>query len=245
MGITRVARRNLGHAFPNATEAEKQKIITDMWDNLGRVIAEYPHLRRLWDRVEVVGEEHIRQAATAGTATIFFGAHIGNWEINALSARHYGIPIELVYRKPNNPYVDRLLRHARAADAVSYIPKGIDGARGVLSALKKNRTVGMLLDQKMNEGVPVPFFGRDAMTAPAIAQFALKMGCPLYSSFVERLPGARFRMTIYPPMKVSATGDKDADIRRVLVDINTRIEGWVRAQPGQWLWIHRRWPDKE
>jgi len=101
----------------------------------------------------------------------------------------------------------------------------------------------MLVDQKMNDGIAVPFFGRDAMTAPAIAQFALRLGCVLVPVRTERLSGARFRITVDPPLTVETTGDRGADEYALMARITLMIEGWVRARPEQWLWLHRRWPD--
>jgi KDO2-lipid IV(A) lauroyltransferase len=105
--------------------------------------------------------------------------------------------------------------------------------------------LALLVDQKLNEGMAVPFFGRDAMTAPAVAHFALKFGMPIYPSRVERLKGARFRVTVYPPMQMTPTGDLEQDTRRVLTDMNRQLEGWIRERPEQWLWIHKRWPESK
>jgi KDO2-lipid IV(A) lauroyltransferase len=96
---------------------------------------------------------------------------------------------------------------------------------------------------KMNDGIAIPFFGRDAMTAPAIAQLALRFNCPIVPFRAERLGGAHFRLTVYPPLELPRTGNREADIRALMVQINTLLEQWVRARPEQWLWLHRRWPD--
>lgn len=241
MGLSQKAMANIAFAFPEKTAAEHRRILTDMWDNLGRVVGEYPHLHRIWPHVEMAGEAHL--VSRKGQAAIFFAGHLGNWEINTVAARARGVGLTLVYRRPNNPGVDSLLRHARDSGVAGYIAKGPEGGREILSILKKDGAVGMLVDQRMNEGMAIPFFGRDAMTAPAIAHFALRLGCPLYPSRVERLGGAKFRMTVYPALEIEKTGDRDADARRILVQINTLLESWIRERPGQWLWIHRRWPE--
>jgi KDO2-lipid IV(A) lauroyltransferase len=119
----------------------------------------------------------------------------------------------------------------------------MDGAREIVTALKGGAAIAMLMDQKLNEGLPVPFFGRPAMTAPAIAQFALKFRCPVYPARAERLGGSRIRVTVLPPLDIRETGDKEADIFKILTDINMLLESWIRERPEQWLWIHRRWPD--
>lgn len=241
MGISRVALANLDLAFPEKPAQEKRRILNGMWENIGRVVAEYPHLGHLWQQVEVRGEEHLA-ARAAGKPSIFFGGHLANWEINAIAARNMRLPVYLVYRKPNNPWVDGLLRHARNAGAAGHIGKGMEGAREILALLRQGKAVGMLIDQKLSEGIPVPFFGHDAMTSDAMARFALKLGCTLYPVRVERLRGATFRVTLHPPLAVESTGDREADIRRITAAANALLESWIRERPEQWLWIHRRWP---
>ena len=95
----------------------------------------------------------------------------------------------------------------------------------------------------MNDGIATPFFGRDAMTAPALAELALRFDCPVVPVRVERLEGARFRITIDPPLDLDVTGERRADIAAAMVKVNGIIENWVREHPEQWLWLHNRWPD--
>jgi KDO2-lipid IV(A) lauroyltransferase len=240
-GISNVARRNLALAFPEKTAAECERILQGMWENLGRVIAEYPHLHHIWNRVEIIGGEHILQVQTGGKPAIFFGGHLANWEVCPMASRRLGLSLHLVYRKPNNSGVDGLLRHARSAGATGHIKKGAEGARQIISILKQGGSIAMLMDQKLNEGVGVDFFGRKVMTAPAIAYFALKLHCALLPVQIERLKGAHFRMTVSPPLTVAVSGDKEKDILDILNQVNTHLETWIRAHPEQWLWIHRRW----
>ena len=191
--------------------------------------------------VEIVGIEHIEMARDSGRPALLFSGHIANWEIPAIRQRT-GLDLHVVYRKPNNPGVDRLLRYARSSGCIGQIQKGSDGAREIVSVLRKGGAIGMLVDQKLNEGLPIPFFGRDAMTAPAIAHFALKFKCPIYPYRVERFSDSRYRITILEALAIENTGCKLDDVKRILTDINALLEGWIRATPEQWLWIHRRWP---
>jgi KDO2-lipid IV(A) lauroyltransferase len=101
----------------------------------------------------------------------------------------------------------------------------------------------MLVDQKMNDGIPVPFFGRDAMTAPAAAQLALRFDAVLMPVRVERVRGAHFRIYMRPPIEVERTGNKHDDTLALMRKVNLEIESWVREEPGMWLWLHRRWPN--
>jgi KDO2-lipid IV(A) lauroyltransferase len=247
LGITKRARRNLGRAFPEKTKSEIETIVSAMWDNLGRTAFEFPHLDRLRfyeDNcdVEVINPEHIDTLRDDGKAGIFFSAHLANWEVAALGAVRRGLPIHLIYRAPNNPWVDRLFRYRLPGDS-QMIPKGSSGAKRALKLLISGEHLGLLVDQKMNDGIPVPFFGRDAMTAPALAQFALKYDCPVVPARVERVRGPRFRITVFPPMDMIRTGDARADVLANMTRVNALIEGWIREAPEQWLWLHNRWPE--
>jgi KDO2-lipid IV(A) lauroyltransferase len=125
---------------------------------------------------------------------------------------------------------------------MTMFPKGAQGARSALLHLQGGGSLGLLIDQKMNDGIAVRFFGRDAMTAPALAQFALRFDVPIMPVHVVRLGPARFRMVCDPPLDVVRTGDKTADIHAITLAVNQTLERWIRADPSSWLWLHRRWP---
>ncbi len=238
------ARRNLIRAFPEKSEAEIDAILRGMWDNLARTIAEYPHLEQIGrERVEVVGIEHVDALREDGKAGIMVSGHLANWEVQPVAARMYGLDLGVVYRAPNNPIVGDLLVKLRGAASAAQIPKGPEGARILLRHLARGGHVGMLIDQKMNDGIPVPFFGRDAMTAPAAAVLGMKMQLPLCPTRTERLDGARFRVTVLPPEEYPTSGDRNADARILMERLNRLLEDWIRDKPAQWLWIHSRWPD--
>lgn len=246
--VTRVAERNLRRAFPDRSAAEIAAIVRAMWDNLGRVAAEFPHLGEIDvyasdGRVEAVGAEHLDALRASGASAIFFSAHLGNWEIASLCTSQKGMPLAFAYRAANNPFVERLVRRLRAPIAGAHYPKGRRLAAQLVAALRRGESLGMLVDLKLREGIPVPFFGRDAMTAPVVGQLALKFRCPLLPVRVERLAGARFRLTVYPPMELPSSGDRQADVAETMRRINALFEEWIRARPEQWLWIHHRWPD--
>lgn len=244
LGVNRVARRNLRAAFPDKDEAEIAAIIRAMWDNIGRVAGEFPHLKRIaTERVELIGGEYIDLLRDDGRPGVFISGHLGNWEVNGAAAAMRGLPLHLLYRAANNPWVEALYRKGRADASLTLIQKGPEGARQALLVLKNGGHLGMLVDQKMNDGVPVPFFGRDAMTAPAQAVFATRFNCPLVPARVERIKGAHFRITVLPPLAFPHTQDRHEDNRLLLVRINALLEEWIRERPDQWLWVHKRWPE--
>ncbi len=248
LSLSSRATKNLSAAFPEKSPAEIAVIVRGMCDNLGRVAAEYPHLSEInvYDpdgRVETIGGENVDLLREDGNAGVFFSAHLGNWEIVSLGATQRGLPLDRVYREANNRLVEWLYQHGRAAVEGALIPKGPAGARLLLKSIKGGNHLGMLVDQKMNDGIPVAFFGRDVMTAPALAELALRYDCPVVPARVTRLKGARFRLTIFPPLELVRTGDRQADVAANMTQVNAVIEQWVRDTPEQWLWLHNRWPE--
>ncbi|MSP49892.1 MAG: lauroyl acyltransferase [Alphaproteobacteria bacterium] len=244
LGLSRRARRNLALAMPELTAAEIERIVVDMWDNLGRSVGEMPHVPALdpFDgsgRIEVLGLENLAAAKAAGGA-VFFSGHFANWELMPAMAHRHGLELELIYRAANNPLVERLLLRLRIG---RLHPKGAKGARLAVMALKEGRPIGLLADQKMNDGIAVPFFGRPAMTAPALAELARKFQAPIFPIRTERLTGARFRITVMRPWTVPESGDRRADVAEGMRRVNAILEEWIRARPAQWLWLHRRWPE--
>jgi KDO2-lipid IV(A) lauroyltransferase len=173
---------------------------------------------------------------------MFISGHFANWEAMPVMATALGYEGGLVYRPPNNPYVDRFISRMRAsAGPKIQISKGAQGTRKIFTLLRRGLAILMLVDQKTEQGVNAPFFGREAPTTPAPAALALKLGSALLPASNERLDGARFRMTIHPPIAFTPSGDHEADIQALTVKINAAMEECVRARPSQWLWIHRRW----
>ena len=115
----------------------------------------------------------------------------------------------------------------------------------MIELLKKGDKIALLCDQKLREGIDVPYFGYPAKTAPAMATLALKMDLPMYPARVVREKGCRLRIDIFPPLTVPHTGDKNADVLVVMTEVNHMLEDWIRENPTQWLWIHRRWDKSE
>ena len=248
LAISRRAHKNLRRAMPEISEHEARRFVRGMWDNLGRVIAEYPHLGkyRVYEpggRIEMRGAEHIRGQAAPGKRTIFFSGHFGNWEVATLAVTQAGLDVVEMYRAANNPLVDRLINQARSVVGSELAAKGSSGARRMLAAMKSGRHIAMLVDQKTNDGIAVPFFGRDAMTAPSLAVFALRFQCDVVPVRVDRLAGARFRITAEPPLALPRSGDDTADTLALMTAVNQVLERWIRELPDHWFWLHRRWPE--
>jgi KDO2-lipid IV(A) lauroyltransferase len=236
------ARRNLALAFPDKPEAERAAILSDMWAHLGRVSAEYPHLLRLRDSdaIEIVGADNIRDWY-GKKPIIFISGHIGHWELGPAVAARYGVRATAIYRPPNNRFVDRMTRRIREACGLTLLARGSDSVRTALKVVQGGDNLALLVDQRRMYGIPVPFFGHDAMTGHVAAQLATRLDCLIIPVRVERLAGIRYRITCHPPMTAAHSGDREADIRELMTRINALLESWIRERPEQWLWPHRRW----
>ena len=204
LGVSRHARRNISRAFPELSETEIADLVGGMWSNLGRV--------------------------AAGRPMIVFSGHIANWEIGMLAGAQHGISVAQIHRALNNPLMDRMIARFRG-DRGEFIPKGAVAAGRAIAALRRGTHLGLLADQKMNDGIPVPFFGRPAMTAPALAVLALRFDCDVLPLRAERLDGARFRVTVFPPLPLPRSGEPHADAAALMARVNEILEaGSVTAR---------------
>jgi KDO2-lipid IV(A) lauroyltransferase len=243
----RIARVNLARAFPEKSESERNAIRRAMWDNLGRVVGEYPHL----DKFTPKGEDpRITYSLPPGVTVedlragpqLFLSAHLGNWEMMPILAHQVGLPIAAVVRPPNNPFVaDWVARQRRINGPDTLIAKH-NAARPMLAQLRAGKMLCILVDQKLREGVAVPFFGHDAMTTPAPAALALRTGARVWLAANRRLAGPRFHVTAQPVADFTPSGDEARDMLKLTAAITEGIERIIRDDPGQWLWIHNRWP---
>jgi KDO2-lipid IV(A) lauroyltransferase len=247
LSVQRVATKNIKQAMPELSDKEVQKITTEMWENLGRTIGEFPHMRKMdkamFDRyVTVQGAEIFQQVKTTDQHAIFFSGHFANWEMGPKTISMHEVPFSLVYRRANNAFVESLINFTRKSYQGEQIQKGTVGARYLIKALKAKRSIGILVDQKMNDGIAVPFFGRDAMTAPAIANLARRDNCLVVPSQIIRKNKYHFEVILHPPLEIPKGGDDEKEVFSIMLQINKMLEEWIRANPAQWFWVHKRWP---
>jgi KDO2-lipid IV(A) lauroyltransferase len=249
--LSKVAHRNLAAAMPELDAPARRRIVRQVWDNLGRTMAEMPILPVIGLSDEGPGWELIREpgllAADFSRGAIYFAGHLANWELMMALSRNFHFDFGVLYRAPANAAVDefvRNLRNAYGGETMVHFRKGAIGARLALGHLKHGHILGLLADQKTNDGIAVPFFGRPAMTAPAVASLALKYRVPLIPAHALRLGPARFRVILETPLAFPNTGDRQQDIYELTLAVNQCLERWIREQPGDWLWLHRRWPNE-
>jgi KDO2-lipid IV(A) lauroyltransferase len=215
------------------------------WDNLGRTAAEFPLVLGIVQdpaRVEVVGGERLAEMARARQPAVLISGHIANWEVSLAAIMRAGLTCWVSYRPANNPYADRRIVEGRERLGLRFAPKGAEGSRELLAALNRGESLALLNDQRDNDGTEAPFFGHMVRTAPGPTRFALKDGVQMIPLQIVRLNGARFRIILHEPMQLQRTGDRAADLKAGVAQVNAFIERMVRENPGQWLWSHRRFP---
>jgi len=249
----KVGRANLMAAFPEKSPAEIEAILAGVWDNLGRVAAEFAHL----DRITIADSAKLGEADLVSTPdtlrriedvrraprpTAAFAAHLANWELPALATARLGIEATVLFRPPSVRAVADAVIAMRAGCMGTLIPSGFDAPIRLAKALERGGHVAMLVDQHEFRGVDVTFFGRTCKANPLIAQLARHTNCFVRGLRVVRVPdGNHFRGELTEPLDLPRDAQGEVDIQGTMQLITSVIEGWVREHPEQWLWLHRRW----
>jgi KDO2-lipid IV(A) lauroyltransferase len=248
-GLSRLAHQNLRIVFPEIGDKDANAIVRGMWDNLGRVAAEYAHLTKISlhgkaPRIHMTGHDEALKAYTPGQGVLLVSGHFANWEVMLTAAAGTGLQGGIVVRPANNPYVDAYLERTRSTIGMKeIIPKGASGLRRMYALLREGGAICILVDQRTSEGILAPFFGREVLTTPAPAALALKLNALVVPVSIERKRGSRFHVHIHPVVTLPDTGDADRDLLALTTILNEFIEERIRARPHEWLWIHRRWTD--
>ena len=252
----RIGRANLVAAYPDKPAAEIERILSGVWDNLGRYAVEFAQIDRLSNAHPSKPEDDIvADAATSerfhrlrhdGKPALIFAAHLANWELPALVAARHGLDTAVLYRRPNIRAVSDAVLKIRAGCMGTLVATGLDAPVKLGRMLEANRHVAMLADQHFVKGVKVMFFGRRCNANPLIALLARRIECPIHGTRVVRRSDDRNRFTIEITEAIAPVRDAQGqiDIQGTMQAITTVIEGWVREHPEQWLWLHRRWRDE-
>ncbi|MBD8890856.1 lysophospholipid acyltransferase family protein [Roseibium litorale] len=238
------ALRHLELALPETTPEERERILSGMWDNLGRVAAETFHIPELLkqdERFELVADELTRKVIAGEQPIVFVSMHSGNWELCVQPPTRAGVALAGVYQALKNPYADELLRDMRKdLYKAGLYSKGHQTARKLVSIVRGGGTVAIMSDLREVRGIRVPFFGREAYATPVPASLARSCGVPIVAGRVIRKDGVRFLIE-GRGITVPQTDDRKADIQAATEEIHRVFEGWIREYPEQWMWIHRKW----
>jgi Kdo2-lipid IVA lauroyltransferase/acyltransferase len=247
---SRIGRDNLRAAFPEKSPAEIDAILRGVWDNLGRVAAEFAHLDRLcgavgepWPYVEYAPDTEARflELRDDGKPALIFAAHLANWELPAVIAAKNGLDAMVLYRRPNMGAVADAVFAIRRDSMGTMVPTEFDAPLRLSRALAEGRHVAMLVDQHYVKGVEVTFFGRRCLANPLIAALARKIDCPIHGTRVIRIGRYRFRAELSEAITPVRDANGRVDVAGTMQVITSVVEGWIREHPEQWLWLHRRW----
>jgi KDO2-lipid IV(A) lauroyltransferase len=248
----RIARANLIAAFPEKSPEEIETILAGVWDNLGRLGAEFAHLDHIWQhdpafpersRIEIGPRTHelFAQLRLDGKPALIFAGHLGNWELPAVAAVAHGLDAAILFRRPNSASANRIIEEIRAVKMGALIPAGRDAPLRMAEALRNGQHVAILVDQYFSNGVEVTFFGRKTKANPTLARLLRQIECPIHGVRIIRLPGHRFRAELSEELTPVRDASGQVDVQGTMQAITSVVEGWIREYPDQWLWLHRRW----
>lgn len=246
--LRKVGQRNLELAFLQVGTAERERMLREVYRNLGWLLAEFCLMpgytaERASEFIRYEGLENYLQARDRGKGVLVLTGHLGAWELSSFYHSLMGYPMGMVIRRLDNPLVDRFVNRIRCLHGNRVIHKD-DFARGLIASMRAGETVGILMDTNMTppQGVFVPFFGEEACTASGMARVAAKTGAAVVPGFLlwEKSEG-RYVLHFGEPLNVVSTGDSEQDALVNTATFTAVIEWYVRRYPEQWLWMHRRW----
>ena len=242
----RKAKINLSIAFPDTSEQWREQTTRQIFRHLGSSAAELIKLEQIWDqreqRLEYVIHPRALELLERKSAIVFVTAHVGAWQVSPFISKRFGLTTSTIYAPESNVIVAELMLGLRKTFGENLIPSNA-GARPLIKELKAGHSINIAMDTRLDSGKLVPFFGRDALTNTSAAGLALRTGAALVAGRAERLPGGRFRITVYEPL-VSPNPDAPAKEQALALTelINRHFEDWIRDDPAQWICLKRRWP---
>ena len=239
----KLIKNNILKALPNIDEKKINLIQKNMWNSYGRILSEYVFLKELKSNnfkknIIVEGQEVLDKIRDSKKPVIFVSGHFSNYELMTLQIVKTNIPLSAVYRPLNNFFM-RMVQDKIRNKYISenYIPKGVAGTRKLLKYFRKGSSIAIMIDQRVSQGEKIKFFNHDAYTTTIPAQFSKKYKCEIVPIYIERLDGAKFKITINKPMKFK----NEDSIKKITTDLNLWLESMILKNPSQWIWTHNRW----
>ena len=244
-----IAADNLRMALPHLSEAEQKRILSQCWTHLGRVVGEFPHMARIAreaeSRVQIEGAAHVEKALQNGGPAMFVSGHFSNWELMMLGIRRLAGKTGSLYRRANNPFMEKWIIDQRSAFMPVQIPKGSDGARVMIDLLKNDTSLGVLVDQKLGRGDPIEFFGRPTKAPSASIKLARRFNIPVIPTVIRRRKDGpdrvHFVQHFFPAIHVPKTENMQQDIDFAMRQVYDLLEQWIAERPEEWFWQHNRW----
>ena len=246
--LRRTGDLNLRLAFPQKTAAERRQILRKLYRNLGWLLAEFCQMPRYTPEqaqrfIRYEGLEHYLAARDQGKGVLILTGHLGAWELSSFYHSLMGYPMSIVIRRLDNPLVDNLVNQIRCLHGNQVLHKD-DFARGLLGAMRRGETVGILMDTNMTppQGAFVDFFGHAACTGSGLARVAMKTGAKVLPGFLLWDEATQqYVLRFGAALDLPVGDDAEADALAHTALFTRVIEDYVRQYPDQWLWVHRRW----
>lgn len=248
--LRRTGAINLRLAFPEKSEEERVKLLRECFDSLGRELGLFSQMRtrsreELKQLIEPEGWENLEKArAERGDRLIYVTGHLGAWEMTSFGISLLGYPLTFLVRRLDNPLIEQIVDEVRTKLGNKTIDK-LSAARSMVKLLRSGeQALGLLTDLNTldDEAIFVDFFGVPAATTFVVAKLALRTKTPLVPFFAPwSEEKGKYLLIAGPPIFPECTGDEEADVRRLTVEITQHLENQIRRFPGQWLWIHKRW----
>ena len=239
----RIIFANIKKAYPNIQKEEMEDLTSSMWNNYGRVFAEYMFIKdfrsgKFDNLFEIEGQKILENIKQQNQQVIFISGHIGNFELMALHIEKSGINLATIYRPLNNFLLNPIIEKIRRKYICRYqVKKGIGGMKKLISLKKKNFSTALMIDQRVSEGIKVDFFKQKAFTTTIPAQLTKKFVLPVIPVNIERISGVRFKITIMEPLKFSS----DKSNEYITNELNKVLEKMILKKPAHWIWSHNRW----
>ena len=236
-------KSNILKAFPDLPQNEIEKITKKMWNNYGRILAEYIFIKdfrlsKLENNIEIEGHEILEKIRQSNEPVIFISGHFNNFELMAMQIEKSGINLAAIYRPLNNRFLNFIMERIRKKYICkNQIQKGISGTRQLLSFFKKKTSIALMIDQRVTQGIKSNFFKHEAFTTTIPAQFAKKFKCKIVPIHIERVKNTNFKLTIHEPLIYS----DEETIESITLDLNYLLEKLIIKNPEQWIWSHNRW----
>ena len=238
-----IINSNIKRAFPNIEKSEIKKIKNFMWNNYGRIFAEYMFIKnfrsgKLSSEIYIEGKDILSEIINSKKQVIFISGHLSNFELMAMSLEKTGINLSAIYRPLNNVFLNKIMERIRKKYICKYqIKKGIGGLKNLIKLKKKNFSTALMIDQRVSEGILSNFFGEKAFTTTIPAQLIKKFNIPVVPVYIERTKDIKFKIIIDKPIYFS----KDDTIQEITDELNKILETMIIKKPEQWIWSHNRW----
>ena len=239
----KIIRNNLLKAMPDLNNNQINTISKNMWENYGKILAEYIFIKdfrktNLENKIHVEGQKILDDIKKEGKPVIFISGHFSNFELMAMHIEKSGVELAAIYRPLNNKFLNFIMEKIRKKYICkNQIEKGLSGTKKLLSFFRKNTSIALMIDQRVSEGIKSNFFKHKAYTTTIPAQFIKKFNCKVVPIYIERKNNINFKLTIYDPVKYS---DEDT-VDSITLKLNIIIEKMILKNPEQWIWSHNRW----